>query len=85
VAPQDRFPTFCAVATVPPPARSLRNTPPPITRRYGHIEDVSCDIIVSLTLACSHRHVRSVPSIVVDHSTFLPDTNPDFHHGLLKE
>jgi hypothetical protein len=46
---------------------------------------VQAGFVVSLTLACSHRHVRSVPSIVVDHSTFLPDTNPDFHHSLLKE
>jgi hypothetical protein len=40
-------------------------------------------LLLPLLRSPPHRHARSVRTMAVNHSTFIANANPDFHHGLL--
>src|ERR1700756_4241523 len=42
-------------------------------------------LLLPLLRSPPHRHARSVRTMAVNHSTFIANANPDFHHGLLGE
>jgi hypothetical protein len=40
-------------------------------------------LLLPLLRSPPHRHARSVRTMAVNHSIFIANANPDFHHGLL--
>src|SRR3989442_412791 len=40
-------------------------------------------LLLPLPRSSSHGHARSVSTVAVNHSAFIANANPDFHHGLL--